>query len=128
MYTLGATNAGDHATKSNFLIWSREFLEEYYEGAYLRATTSIPSALLASKNLFYIFSIFTLSSYTMSNVATFIPIYIASISLYVFSAVALNDGFQHIPDNTDFMNPNPKSVVIVVVYLLVLRRNFRQGT
>ena len=51
----------------------------------------------------------------MSNVATFIPIYYL-ISLYVFSAVALNDGFQHIPGNTDFMNPNTKSVVFVVVY------------
>ena len=44
MYTLGATNAGDHATKSNFLIWTREFHKEHNVGAYLRATTSVSSA------------------------------------------------------------------------------------
>ena len=44
MYTLGAANAGDHATKSNFLIWTRKFHKEHNVGAYLRATTSVSSA------------------------------------------------------------------------------------
>ena len=44
MYTLGAANAGDHVTKSNFLIWTREFHKEHNVGAYLRVTTSVSSA------------------------------------------------------------------------------------
>ena len=64
----------------------------------------------------------------MSKVATPVHTDILLEFLFVFSAVASNDGFQNIPDDRDFMNPNPKSVVFLVVYLLVLRRNFRQGT
>ena len=38
--------------------------------------------------------------------------------------MALNDGFQYVPDNTDFMNPNLKSVVIVCYLFTSLKKEF----